>query len=815
VQRLAAELLRDARFGLRLLRKTPGFSAVAVLTLALGIAAATAIFSVVHAVYLAPLPYRDPDRLVMVWTRTTGSGRLLADPADCLEWKNRTKAFEDLDTWTTETVNLVTAERPESVDAAIATPRFLSMTGYGHPLALGRDFLEEEGTTGRDQVVILSRPFWQSRFGGDPGVIGRAVRIDGKPHVVVGVLGKTPADAIQVWRPLDLRPFLERDVRDLRFFVTGRLNPGVTLEAARANLAAATARLAADRPSAYKDWSAELTPLRNSSLGDKTRTALWLLVGAVLFVLLIACANVANLLLARGTARRRELAVRASLGASQAAIARQLLAESLSLALVASGLGMALAWGLLRVVVALIPFGTLPAEVEIRMNATVLAFSVAAGLLSAVLSGCAPAWRGARTGVGEALKSEGRGSSPGRDRLRRGLVVAEFALALALLTAGGLAVRGLVKLARVDLGFPAERLLTFSLPVPEGRLDGPEKIDAFYRQLLDRIRAVPGVRSASVSATLPMEGYGFSYSKFDVVGRPTSTGAERPAALLNIASPGYLETFGIALMKGRGLSDRDRAGSARVALVNEAFVKRFLPNVEPVGQRLAMEQLLPGMTMGQRALWEIVGVHRDVRNFHAKSGSEAEPEITLPFGQSPWPDTRVAVRTAVEPASVSRTIAAVVCSLDPDLPMAEVKTMDELVHASIAGDRLAAVLFGAFAAIALLLAAAGIYGVMSFVVSQRTREIGVRMALGAGRDRVLRDVLRDGMGTAVLGTLLGSAGAYAGARLLEGMVFGVGVIDAPVFAGVGLTLLATALAACFVPARRAASVDPAVAFRHE
>jgi putative ABC transport system permease protein len=751
----------------------------------------------------------------MVFTRLDGH-RHLVDAGDFAEWKRQAAVFAELNAWTLRSMNLAADDRPEHVEAGVATPGLLAMLGYGHPLALGRDFLDEEGMLGRDQVVILSHRLWQARFGGDPGILGRRIRIDGKPHAVVGVLGAGPADRneARLWLPLAFTPEeLKPEVPDLRHYVMGRLKPGVTLEAAHTSMVALTRHLAESDPARYKGRSASVEPFRNSLLAASTRTALLLLFGAVTFVLLIACANVASLLLARGTARRRELALRASLGASQAAIVRQLLTESLLLALMGGALGVALASGLLRAVMVLLPAGALPTEADVRLSLPVLLSALVSCALCALLFGCAPAWRAARVDLNEALKEAAPSLGYGRDRLRRALVVVECALALTLLAGGGLALRGLYALASVDLGFRTEGLLTFSLPVPRARLTGTEQIDAFYQELIDRLQAIPGVRSASVSTALPMHAFGFVIMSFDVVGAPPADPSSRPAARLTTVTPAYFPTFGIPIKRGRALAEQDRAGAPPVAIVNEAFVRRFLPSGDPLARRLAIAQLLPGLKLGPAVEWQIVGVCGDVRN--AEPRRETVPEITLPFWQSPWPSTAMAVRTAGAPTSVQQSVAAVIRSLDPDLPMADVRTMEQVVAESMASDRFNTVLFGAFAAVALLLATGGIYGVMSFVVAQRTREIGLRMALGAARADVIRDVLRDGMTTAFLGTALGAAGAWVVGCLMRGMVYGVGVMDPTAFAVVALTLLGAALLACLVPARRAASVDPVVALRQE
>jgi putative ABC transport system permease protein len=804
---------RDVRFGLRLLRRNPGFAAVAVLALALGIGATTAIFSVVYATLLAPLPYPEPDQLVMVWSRVQGN-RNVSAAGDFLDWKRRSTAFQSLNAWTGGSVNLATSNRPEQVSASTTTPGFLSMTGT--PIAQGRDFLPEEGQVGRNQVVILTHQLWQERFAGDPTIVGRQIRVDAKPHTVVGVLAAGQADRMQSRIYLPLAFASDQINHDFHWLlVMGRLKPGISIAQANAEMEAVTRKMAEAYPASNKGWSASVEPLKNNFLSQETKTALWLLLGAVGFVLLIACVNVANLLLARGTARQRELAVRASMGAAGSRLFRQLLTESVVLAAIGGVLGVALAGLMLDGIMALMPPFTLPSEADVRLNVPVLLFSLAACGLSGVLFGCAPAWQAARANVNDMLKETGRAVSSGRHRLRRALVVVEFALALSLLAGGGLAIHSLMKLADVDLGFRTERLLTFDVPVPGGRLATSEQIWGFYNQVLERVQAVPGVLSASVSTGMPVVGTNFGMP-FTIVGdKPITDPGARPGAGFSMVSPEYYRTFGIEMIKGRAFTSQDRAGSLPVAIVNERFVKRYLSGRDPLTQRLSIEQLIPGVTrLGPAVEWQIVGVARHVRNGGPRL-EEGFPEINVPFLQSPWPGASVAIRTAGDPGSVQQSIAAVLRSVDSDLPMANVRTMDQIINESMASDRFNTALFGAFAAVALLLASFGIYGVMSFVVAQRTHEIGLRMALGAARGRVVRQVLREGMVTALVGVVLGTAGAYGVGRAMQGMWYGVGAMDPWAFSVVAIALLGSALIACFIPARRAASVDPMVALRQE
>jgi putative ABC transport system permease protein len=806
-----SNLLRDVRFGLRLLARNPGFTVVAVLALALGIAANTAIFSVVYATLLAPMPYPEPDRLVMVWSRIQGNRNVTA-AADFLDWKSQSTVFDGLDAWTGRTINLASGERLEQVRGSAVTPGWTHTIGF--TMLLGRDFRPEEGTPGNDQVVILSCKLWQERFGGDRDIVGHEIRVNGKPTTVVGVIAPGPADRVQnqLYVPLGFKP--EQINHDFHYLlVLGRLKRGVTLEQANANMEAVTKHIADAYPKSNQGWSASVEPLQNNFLSRGTITGLWLLLGAVGFVLLIACANVANLQLARGTARQREVAVRAALGAAPRQLFRQFLAESVVLAAVGGALGISLAWILLRAIMTLMPPFTLPSEADVRLSIPVLLFTLGISMGCGVLFGCAPAWQASRANTNDALKEGGRSVSGGRHRLRRALVVLEFALALTLLTGGGLAIHSLVKLANVDLGFRTDHLLTFSLPVPQGKLQGTQAVTTFYHQLLERIQAVPGVMLASVSTGMPVYGTGFGMP-FYIAGKPVDDPSKRPGAGFNMVTPDYYRTFGIPIARGRAFTDQDREGSPRAAIVNDVFVKRYFQGVDPLSQRIVVEELIPGVTkLGPAVEWQIVGVYNSVRNGGPKD--DGFPEIDVPFWQSPWPGAAVGVRTAGDPLAVHQSLRAAIRSIDPDLPMADVKTMDQVVKESLAGDTFGTTLLGTFASLALLLAALGIYGVMSFVVAQRTHEIGLRLALGAGRGRVLWQVLKEGIVTALAGIVVGSAGAYFVGRAMQGIVYGVGVIDPVAFGTVTATLLGSALLACLVPARRAVSVDPMIALRQE
>ena len=805
-------LARNIRFGLRLLAKNLGFTCVALLALTLGIGANTAIFSVVYATLLAPLPYPNPDQLVIVWSKVNGN-RNGVSAGDFLDWKQQSTVFQDLCAWTGGNYSLSTSDHPEMIQTRLTTPGFNNMVGT--PFFLGRDILPEEGVVGRDRVVVMTYRLWVERFGSDREIIGKPIRLNGEPYTVVGVLAAGQPDRLesQLFVPLAFKP--DQINHEFHFIlVMGRLKPGVTLQQANANMDSVTRHIAEVYPKSNKGWSAAVEPLKNDFISKDLIKNIWLLMGAVGFILLIACVNVANLLLARGTVRQKEIAVRASLGATRGQLFAQFLTESLALSLIGGVLGVSLAWGLLKVIVSLIPPFTLPSEADIRVNLPVLFFSLAATLLAGVLFGCAPAWQTARLNLSDVLKESGRSAvSAGRHGLRRTLVVIEFALALTLLAGAGLVIHSFWKLSRVDLGFRQDHILTFFLPVTNERFSTPEQINAFYRVLLDKVGALPGITAVSASTGMPIIGTNFGMP-FNLAGQAVSDPSSRPGAGFTMATPEFFKTFGIQIEKGRAITEQDVAGGLPVAVVNETFAKKYLANVDPLTQRLVVDQLIPGVTkLGPPVEWQIVGVYHNVHNGGVRG--DGFPEIVVPFWQSPWPQAGLAVRTFSDPASMTKSITAVVRSVDPNLPLDQVKTMDQLVDESLAGDRFSTVLFSSFAGVALLLAAIGIYGVMSFAVAQRTHEIGLRIALGAGPNQVLRLVLQEGMVLAFFGLLVGLAGTYFVGRVMKTLLYEVNAMDPAAISAVATVLLLSAFFACYIPARRATQVDPMVALREE
>ena len=805
-------LVHNLRFGFRLLAKNLGFTSVALLALTLGIGANTAIFSVVYATLLAPMPYPNPDQLVMVWSKINGNNNGVS-AGDFLDWKNQNKLFQNMIAWTGGSFSLSTGGHPEQIRARIVSPGSFDMVG--EPLKLGRDFLPEEGQVGRDHVVVMTHKLWVERFGSDPKIIGQKIRMNGEPYTVVGVLAAGQPDRLEshLFVPLAFKP--DQINHDFHWLlVMGRLKPGVTLQQANADMDSVTRHIAEIYPVSNKGWGASVEQLQNDFISPELIKNIWLLMGAVAFILLIACVNVANFLLARGTVRQKEIAVRASLGATRHQLFAQFLTESLALSTIGGVLGIGLAWAMLKVIVVMMPPFTLPSEADVRLNLPVLFFTLAASLLSGILFGCAPAFQTARMNLSDTLKEGGRSaSSAGRHGLRRGLVVVEFALALTLLAGAGLVIHSFWKLSRVDLGFRQDHILTFGLPVPNDRFSKPEQINAFYRQLLEKIGALPGISSISVSTGMPLQGTNFGMP-FSIVGQPVGDLSSRPGAGFTMVTPEYFRTFGISISKGRVFTSQDLAGNVPVAIVNDAFVKKYLSNLDPLKQRLSIEQLIPGQTkLGPPLEWQIVGVYHNVHNGGIRG--DGFPEVNVPFSQSPWPQAAIAVRTAGDPASMTKSIAAVVLSIDPDLPLDQVKTMDQIVDESLSGDRFGTVLFGSFAAVALLLAAIGIYGVMSFAVAQRTHEIGLRIALGAGPAQVLRLVLGEGILLALGGLLLGLGGTYFVGRLMKSLLYQVNAMDPTPVSAVTAVLLLSALLACYIPARRATQVDPMVALRDE
>jgi putative ABC transport system permease protein len=804
-------LLQNIRFSLRMLARNRGLTLTVLLTLAIGIGANTAIFTVDYATLLAPLPYPQPDQLVMVWSKIQTYHNGVA-AGDFLDWKQQNTVFQDLCAWSGTSFNLATKDNPEYVRGDQRTYSMLQM--IGEPLLMGRYFLPEEGVAGRDHVVIITHKLWV-RLGANPNIVGTTLRLNGDPYTVVGVQrpGIYDRQESQLTVPLVFKP--EQINHDFHWLlVMGRLKPGVTLKQAQQNMDAVTAHIAEVYPRSDKGWGAYVEGLKNNFLPKERIKMLWLLLGAVGFVLLIACVNVANLLLARGMARQKELAVRSSLGAGRTTIFAQLLTESLILALAGGILGIGVGYAMLQGLVAAMPRNTLPSEADLRLNIPILLFALLATTVAGLLAGSAPAWYASRVDPAEVLKEGGRsGTSAGKHFLRRILVIGEFALALALLAGAGLTIHSSWNLAHVDLGIKTDHVLTFFLPVPETRSKDPQVISSYYRDILNHIAAVPGVQHTAAMTGQPPYGPGFGMPFMLEGGQTYADPSQRPGTRFGMVSPDYFNAYGIQLISGRSFNDQDTAATVKVAMVNQDFVHKYLKDKNPIGQRVLVEELIPGVTkLGGYIPWQIIGTYHNV---HTADQRDENPEMLIPFYQIPWPQAGIAVRTSENPGTMLTSVAAAVHQVDSSLALAQPKTLDQIVDESMANQQFTLILFTSFAVVALFLAGLGIYGVMSFSVAQRAHEIALRMALGASRNGVVGLIIRDGVILATIGLGLGLIGAYFVGRAMQSILFGVKPLDFAAFFAVAVVLLSAAILACFLPARRAASVSPMRVLRTE
>ena len=801
-------LASDVRFALRLLVKRPGFAAVAILTLALGIGATTAIFTVVHAILLSPLPFPDADRLAEV--RIVGRDHEIfpLPDADFVAWREQNQTADAIAVWSEDAATLTGEGGAERIGAAAVTDRFFDVLG-ARPL-VGRVFREGDDNPAAPKTLVLSHAFWMRRYHGDPDVVGRTLALGGVAHTIVGVMPASfafPHETVEVWQILTMKPPPRRGP----FYTRGiaRMKPKVTLDELRANLGAITKVLMRQYP-APEDWTLDAIGLHESLVGN-VRHVLWVLFGAVGFLLLIATANVANLLLARAATREREMALRGALGAGRARIVGQLLTESVVLAVVSGGLGLAMAsWGT-RALLALAPEG-IPRLAEVRMNVPVFLFALASAAICGVVFGLVPAWRAARTPLVETLKEGGRGGlGAGHRRVQRVLVVAEIALALVLSAGAGLMMRSLAELQRVSPGFDPGHLLTFQLSLPRAQYPETSKVRAFYDQLVQRLEALPGVRAAGLSISLPPNLLQVT-DNFMVEGQVLPPNQSAPVAPVVMVSDRFFTTLGVPLVRGRVFDERDEEKATPVVIVNEALAKKYFAGVDPIGRRFKVGG--PERPIGPDNPWmTVVGVVGDVK--YSGLDAAAQPTYYLPYRQTAWNGQYVAVRSSIDPRTLTNSIRAVVASLDKNIPVALVKTMDQLMTESVAPPRFRTALVTVFAIVGLLLAAIGIYGVMAYAVAERTHELGVRIALGADRTSVLRLVLGEAIGLAAIGITIGLAGAFATTRLIQSLLFGVTSTDALTFIAISTLLAVTALVASYVPARRAMRVDPMIALRYE
>lgn len=797
-------LLKDIRYGLRGLLKRPGFTVVALITLALGIGANTAIFSLINAVLIRPLPFHEPDRLVWSWGNIrNGGNRASVAPLDYLDFRHENRTFEQFAAMISVPIsaNLTGGGEPERLGAAGVTGNFFQAIGV-QP-ALGRTFLLDNEKTGSDQVVVLSYRLWQQRFGGDAAIINKKITLDDKSFEVIGVMPRDfefPATT-QVWLPLNFDSSPGMKQRKAHFLrPIGRLKPGVTLAQAQADTDSIARQLESTYPDTNTGWNLRLVPLREQIVGN-VRPTLYILLGAVGLVLLIACANVANLLLAHAASRRKEIALRTALGASRLRIARQMITESIMLALFGGALGTLLAiWGV-QLLVAL--SGTnIPSTAQVKIDPTVLAFTLATSVLTGLLFGLAPTVRAMKLNLNETLKEGGRSSdSAGRNRTRGLLVIFESAVAVMLLIGAGLLIRSLIQLQNTNPGFDSKNVLTMRIDLPREKYSAPEARVRFWDQFHRRVSGLPGVESVGLVTELPLSGQP-NDMPYTVEGRAPGAPNEAFDNDFRRINEDYFRTLRIPLQRGRNFTPQEVRDGAKVMIISEALAAQTFPNEEALGRRLVM-------SFGNQA-FEIVGIVGDIR--HGSLAAPPLPTMYMPameFGEN------VVIRTRNDSSTIAAAVRRELAQIDPNQPIARVRTMDEWLGLSIAGSRYSTALFALFAGLALVLSMVGIYGVMSYSVGQRTHEIGVRMALGARQRDVLKLVVRQGMGLVLVGVVIGLIGAFALTRVIASLLFGVGTKDPTTFFGVAVLLAAVAFIACYVPALRATKVDPLKALRYE
>jgi putative ABC transport system permease protein len=808
-------LFQDLRYGLRTLRNSPGFTAVAVLTLAIGIGANTAIFSFVDAILLKPLPYANPDRIMRVLEKPPGGTRNGISALNYLDWAKQNTVFQYMAAQTGGGVSLSGSGEPQQLRGARVSAHYFDI--FGIKAVIGRTFAPDEDQLGKEHVVVLSHVLWETQFGADPAIVGRKIILDAQPYQVVGVLpagGAFDRAYSQIWRPLAFEPGnLTRDFHWLTSFAL--LKPGVTLQQARAQMDGIGAQIAAEYPASNKEWGIIVEPFAETIVGSQLRSSVWLMMGAVGMVLLIGCANLANLMMARAAAREREVAVRASLGAGRWRLIRQFLTESVLISLCGGALGIVVGFAVMQLLRLALPPYSLPREVEVSLNPGVLLFALVVSVLTGILFGLAPAIQAARPQLAASMKEGGRGSTIGgaRRRIRSALVVVEVALAFLLLAGAGLLLRSFQAMMKVETGFDTNNVISMGLPLSEKKIPDVARMNLRYREILASVESLPGVREAAITSVLPLEGWGYGMP-FQIAGQPLVDMAHRPACFFKMVSPGYFQTLGIKLRRGRALSDQDTASGPPVTVINENMVKRFFKQQDPIGQRIMIQAIVPGKTqLGQEVPWQVVGVIANEYVDSLNDGGSAG--IYVSNEQSPQYGMSLVVKTGMDPLTLDHGLRAAIHQVDREQPLTDVRTLEQVKSESVASDKLQTRLLGIFAAAAMLLAAIGIYGVIAYAVVQRTHEMGIRAALGASTGNLLRLVLTSGMALAAAGLVLGLIGSLLAARVMSTLLFGVSPYDPVTLSVVAALLGCVAFVACLIPALRATKVDPVVALRYE
>ncbi|HJZ68918.1 MAG TPA: ABC transporter permease [Blastocatellia bacterium] len=806
-----ATLLQDLTYGIRVLLKNPGFTIVAVIALTLGIGADSAIFSVVNAVLLRPLPYPESDRLVILRERSPQlEGMSVAYP-NFIDWREQNTTFENIGVFRgRQSYNLTGVGEPERlVGAQVSADVFAALRVAS---SAGRVFNNDEDKPGASPVAVLSHGLWQRRFGGDLGILDQTLTLNDVSFTVIGIMPadfQFPGRGIDLWTPAGqaaANPDWQQRGNHPGLAGIARLKPSVTLAQVREDMDIIAANLEKQYPDSNTGGRVSVTPALENAVRT-IRPALLVLLGAVGSVLLIACANVANLLLARSATRQKEMAIRTALGASRWRIVRQLLTESVLLSFVGGALGLLLArWGV-KLIIAISP-NSIPRSREINLDGRVVAFTIGVSVLTGIIFGLVPALQSSKPDLNETLKEAGRGSTGSRHLFRSGLVVSEVALTMVLLIGAGLMIRSFYRLLQVNPGFNYDHLLTFNISLPQKKYPEDQQRINFYDQVVDRLRALPGVESVGLATGLPLGNNGWQTS-FVVDGQPPPEPGKLPLTEFAVTSPDYFQTMGITLLKGRNFSEQDKKDSPGVTLIDEEFARRYWPDEEAIGKRIK-----PGGNDPRNPLFEVIGVVRRVR-MEGLNQESNRVQSYRPFRQVVQSAMTVVARTSTDPTSLFSAVRREVLAVDPNQPIYNLNTMEQIRADSIAPDRLNLMLLGAFAAVALILAAVGIYGVMAYSVTQRTHEIGIRMALGAGQGDVLGMVVGQGMKLASVGLAIGLGGAWLATRAMAGLLFGISATDPATFAAISVVLAGVALGACFVPARRATKVDPMIALRYE